>query len=125
MHIIYVVQTKYSLFINCLLTSPQGGISKVSMSSTGSSKGAAQKSVGGEAAQKEVITNNVQFYLFVYTCNYYTQDMSQFETLLANLEAEYFAIMKDLMKKKCGQPLTDFLKVILECSICKGLITKV
>jgi len=42
------------------------------MSNTDSSRGTAQKPVGVEAAQKEVITNAVQFYLFAYTYSYYT-----------------------------------------------------
>jgi len=75
MHTISVVQTKYSLFTIFLLASLQDRIPKVDMSNTGSSRGAAQKPVGVEAAQKEVITNAVQFYLFAYTYNYYTHPL--------------------------------------------------
>ena len=46
------------------------------------------------------------------------------ENLFSNIDSGFIAIVKDLMKKY-GLPLIDHLKVLLECSICKGLINKV
>jgi len=52
------------------------------------------------------------------------ENIKKCEKFVTNIEAGLLAILKDLMTK-FGQPFTDFLKAILECSICKGLITKV
>ncbi len=62
--------------------------------------------------------------LFLQERSDYAADMKKCEEFLTNIEAGFIAIMKDLMKK-CGKPFTDLLKVFLDCSICKGLITTV
>ena len=52
------------------------------------------------------------------------ENVQMFENLWLKTEAEVLVIIQDLIKK-FGQPLTDKLKILLECSICKGLINSV
>lgn len=90
-------------------TSTQGGITKVNMPNTDSSRGAAQKPVVGEAAQKEVIFFlKFSFILLILTIITHpltfqelkknTENFKKFETLLTKLEAEFFAIIMENQK---------------------------